>query len=71
MSRICPECKSTKLTKAGFAIRARERVQRWHCTKCHWGGTKVKWSGKNVEQPLNGDTEEINQSLPNNRLERE
>ena len=30
----CPECKSTKLAKAGKTWRKRERVQRWRCLEC-------------------------------------
>jgi len=30
----CPECKSTKLTKAGKTWRSRQTVQRWRCLQC-------------------------------------
>lgn len=30
----CPECGSTKVTKAGFTWKARRKVQRMRCTDC-------------------------------------
>lgn len=31
----CPECGSMKLTKLGFVISGRKKVQRWACGSCY------------------------------------
>lgn len=60
MASVCPECKSTMLTKEGFAIRARKKVQRYRCKKCLWIGTRLGRSGQprgnGSKHTVNGNT---------------
>lgn len=41
----CPECKSQKLTRAGFTWQARKQVQRWQCGACGLKFTEPRKGG--------------------------
>ena len=57
MARICPECGSTVLVKSGFAIKDRERIQRYRCNRCHRIFTHPAYTRGKSKQSLNDTTE--------------
>jgi transposase-like protein len=59
MSRICPKCNSTRLTKEGWKKLKGGNKQRWRCKNCNHGPFyKPKWTrGKKKDaskQPVEG-----------------
>ena len=57
MAKVCPECGSTVFVKSGYAIKERQRIQRYRCNKCLRTFTKPKWTRGKSKQVLNNTTE--------------
>ena len=53
MAKVCPECGSTVFVKSGYAIKERQRIQRYRCNKCLRTFTKPAYTrGKKTTEDI-------------------
>ena len=55
MASVCPECGSTKFTKAGYTVVERKKLQRYRCSKCLRTFTYLHHTGKKKEKQEEAD----------------